>query len=162
MSDSVKESIVLDKSTVADLSQAIGVKVSDFLDEKILTVSEFPQKKFQTHYNYTPQGGSEVNSGQYIIDDSQYIDFKKLLQRSANCSKEARDFLSSIPVVDNVGGIDENQLQDVINNNETAVSVDKSNELSTGEVESPIAQETSNPVENSTDVVSEAETNGKE
>lgn len=136
-------------------------EILDLKDVQPVTIVE-QECKFQTHYNYTPQGGAEVNSGEYIIDDSQYIDFKKLLQRSANCSKEAQDFLGSIPVVDNVGGIDENQLQNVIDNNETGVFVDKSNELSTSEAESPAAQEASNPVDNSTDVVSEAETNSKE
>lgn len=152
VSVSNEENLVLNKLT----GEFLKLK-----DVQPVTIVE-QECKFQTHYNYIPQGGAEVNSGQYIVDDSEYIDFKKLLQRSAKCSKEARDFLSSIPVVDNLGGMDENQLQDVINNNETAVSVDKSDELSTSEVESPTAQETSNLVENSADVVSEAETNGKE
>lgn len=145
------------------VKQFINSLTGEFVEAKnvqVVTLAE-PEHKFQTRYNYKPQGGSEENSGEYIVDDSQYIDFKKLLQRSAQCSKEAVEFLSQIPVVDNVGGYDEKELQNVINNNETSVSVDKSDELSTGTTESPQeANEVVNPVENSTDVEAKAETNG--
>lgn len=145
------------------VKQFINSLTGEFVEAKqvqVVTLAE-PEYKFQTRYNYKPQGGSEENSGEYVVDDSQYIDFKKLLQRSAQCSKEATSFLASIPVVDNVGGIDEADLQNVIDNNETQVSVDNSSELSTGTTESPQeASEVVNPVENLPDVEAKAETNG--
>lgn len=119
------------------------------------------EKRFQTSYNYTPLGTPEKNSGEYIIDDSQHIDFKKLLQRSSACSKEAIDFLSMIPVVDNVGGIDEKDLDSVVKGTETIVSVDKSNDLATGVSES--SQEAivdTNPVDKEPDTSAKTEVNG--
>lgn len=117
----------------------VNILTGEFVETKQVqpvTVVQ-PEKKFQTRYNYIPLGTPEKNSGDYIIDDSQYIDFKKLLQRSAACSKESVDFLSSIPVVDNVGGIDEKDLDDIIKGTDTIVSVDKSNDLSTSTPERP-------------------------
>lgn len=134
---------------------------------KVQPVTVVESIKFRTNYtDNTVDNDAEINSGEYIIDDSQYIDFKKLLQRSAQCSKNPHqgvaDFLSQFPVVDNVGGIDEKDLQNVINNNETEVSEVSSNELSTGATERPQESgEVANPVENSTDGVSVAEPNGQ-
>lgn len=111
---------------------------------------------FRTNYtDNSADGDAEINSGEYIIDDSQYIDFKKLLQRSAQCSKEAIDILSKYPVVDNVGGYDEKSLDDVVNGFVSDNSVD----LSTSATESPQeANEVANPVDKSP-VVELSETN---
>lgn len=133
---------------------------------KVQPVTVVESVKFRTNYtDNVVDNDAERNSGEYIIDDSQYIDFKKLLQRSAQCSKNpsegVADFLSQFPVVDNVGGIDEKDLQNVINNNGMEVSEVSSNELSTGTTERPQeAGEVVDPVENSTDVAGGAETNG--
>lgn len=135
--------------------------------DKVTPVTVVEEQKFKTNYtNNTIDNDAEKNSGKYIIDDSQYIDFKKLLQRSAQCSKNPHqgvaEFLSQFPVVDNVGGIDEKDLQNVIDNNEMESSEVSSNELSTGATERPQESgEVANPVENSADVVGEAETNSE-
>lgn len=155
--------MAIDDKTIEKLSLDTAEKLATSLDEKILTVSQVPQKKFKTNYTDNSKTyDAEVNSGDYIVDDSQYIDFKKLLQRSAQCEKSAVDFLSQIPVVDNVGGIDESDLSDVIKNTDVEVPEVQSEEISTSETESSQeAQEVSNPVDNSPDVSSVAETNGK-
>lgn len=145
-----------------ELLNKLTGELLDIKSVQPVTIVDEPLR-FKTNYtDNSADGDAEVNSGEYIVDDSQYIDFKKLLQRSANCSKEAIDFLSQIPVVDNVGGIDEDDLQNVINNNETEVSVDKSENLSTGATESPQeANEVVNPVDKLPDV-EQSETNGNQ
>lgn len=133
-------------------------------DIQVVSMAIPAEIKFKTNYTNNEFGNvNEVNSGEYIIDDSQYIDFKKLLLDSAKRSKTAMDFLSEIPVVDDVGGIAEGDLEKVISESQPSVNVDNSAELSTSTTESPQeANEVVNPVDNSTDVASEAETNSKQ
>lgn len=133
-------------------------------DIQVVSMAIPAEIKFKTNYTNNEFGNAnEVNSGEYIIDDSQYIDFKKLLLDSAKRSKTAKDFLSKIPVVDDVGGIAENDLEKVISESQPSVNVDNSAELSTSTTEGPQeATEVVNPVDNSTDVASEAETNSKQ
>lgn len=132
-------------------------------DIQIVSMAIPAEIKFKTNYTNNEFGNvNEVNSGEYIIDDSQYIDFKKLLLDSAKRSKTAMDFLAEIPVVDDVGGVAEEDLEKVISESQPSVNVDNSAELSTSTTEGPQeANEVVNPVDNSTDVASEAETNSK-
>lgn len=157
----VVSSVAIDDKTVADLSQAVGIKVSDFLDEKILTVSQVPQKMFKTNYTKNTDNDAEHNSGEYIVDDSQYIDIKALLQRAKKADPSALAFLRDIPTVDGSKfGYTENDPALDPEQSQAPVSVDESNELSTSEAESPQeAIEAFNPVDNTPDVSSETSGN---
>ena len=149
--------VAIDDKTISDLSQAVGVKLSDSLDEKILTVSQVPQKMFKTNYTKNVDNDAEHNSGEYIVDDSQYIDIKALLKRAKKADPSAIAFLRDIPTVDGSKlGYDEN---DPVINPQEVVSEVKSDELSTSTTESPQeANEVVNPVDNTPDV--SQETNG--
>lgn len=145
--------------------QFLNSLTGEFLEiskiQPVTIVSAEVKRNFRTNYTDNSKTyDAEVNSGDYIVDDSQYIDFKKLLQRSAQCSKEAIDFLSEIPVVDNVGGIDDIEIDKVLKEMETDVSVVNSAELSTGTPETQTEVAGDNPVDNSPDVSGEPETNG--
>lgn len=144
--------------------EMVNVITGEIVKEKDIQVVSMAipaEIKFKTNYTNNEFGNvNEVNSGEYIIDDSQYIDFKKLLLDSAKRSKTAMDFLSDIPVVEDVGGVEQIDIEEYISQAETSVNVDNSAELSTGTTEGPQeATEVVNPVDNSTDVVGGAETN---
>lgn len=136
-------------------------EILDIAKVQPVTIVSHDTIKFKTNYtDNTVDGDAEVNSGDYIVDDSQYIDFKKLLARSSQCTKQDFDFLSSIPVVDNVGGVEEKELDDIINASDMLVSVDKSDELSTSDAKTQTEVGASNPVDNTPDVSDKSETNG--
>lgn len=136
-------------------------EILDIAKVQPVTIVSHDTIKFKTNYtDNTSDGDAEFNSGDYIIDDSQYIDFKKLLARSSRCTKQDFDFLSSIPVVDNVGGLEEKELDGIINASDTLVSVGKSDELSTSDAEVQTETVASNPVDNTPDVSDKTETNG--
>lgn len=152
--------MAIDDKTIADLSQSIGAKIADSLNENILTTSIIPQKVFKTNYTKNSDNDAEHNSGEYIVDDSQYIDIKDLLKRAKKADPSAIAFLKSIPTVDGSKfGYAENDPSLDPEQSQSVVSEVKSDELSTSEAESPQeANEASNPVDNTPDV--SPETNG--
>lgn len=141
------------------LAEPVALEVVDRSTGEIISYNAIPvvtvgEQKFKTNYtDNSVTNDAEINSGEYVIDDSEYIDYKKLLLRSKKCGdKAAKAFLENIPVVDNVGGIAEEALDEAIASSEVEIAESDSevisNELSTGEAESPQeAQEASNPVD---------------
>lgn len=142
--------------------QFLNTLTGEFVESKQVqpvTIVQAEQVKFRTNYtDNCVTNDAEHNSGEYIVDDSEYIDFKALLQRSAQCTKRPTidkliDKISSqvggIDVVNSANGFTESEVDDIT-----------SEELSTSETFGPQeAEKVSNPVDNSTDVASEAETN---
>lgn len=147
------------------VKQFLNTLTGEFIESKSVqpvTIVQAEQVKFRTNYtDNSVTNDSEHNSGEYIVDDSEYIDFKELLKRSSQCMKrptldqlvdKVGSLVGGIDFVDSANGFTEAEVDDIT-----------SEELSTSETSGPQeSEEVSNPVENSTDVVSEAETNSNQ
>lgn len=116
---------------------------------------EFEEKgnRFDTQADYTPRYDAEVNSGEYIIDDTDYVSLQDLIQRTKRFDPARYRAIQSGSEMDSVDLTSPDDIRDYITNSQTDLDDYRpsDDDVSEGAPETPSSQEGANPAANNPD-----------
>lgn len=109
--------------------------------------------RFDSQNDYTPRYDSEVNSGEYIIDDTDYISLEDLIQRTKRYDPVRYRAIQSGSEMDSVDLSTPDEIRDYITNSQTDADDYRpsDDDVSEGAPEPPSSQEGANPAANNPD-----------
>lgn len=108
--------------------------------------------RYDSQGDYTPRYDAEVNSGEFIIDDTDYISLEDLIQRTKRVNPRQYNAIMNGSEMDSVELTPE-EVQDYITNSQTDADDYRpsDNDVSEGAPETPTSQEGANPAANNPD-----------
>lgn len=108
--------------------------------------------RYDSQADYTPRYDAEVNSGEFIIDDTDYISLEDLIQRTKRVNPRQYNAIMNGSEMDSVELTPE-EVQDYITNSQTDADDYRpsDNDVSEGAPETPTSQEGANPAANNPD-----------
>lgn len=108
--------------------------------------------RYDSQGDYTPRYDAEVNSGEFIIDDTDYISLEDLIQRTKRINPRQYNAIMNGSEMEYVELTPE-QVQDYITNSQTDADDYRpdGNDVSEGAPETPSSQEGANPAANNPD-----------
>lgn len=78
------------------------VELKNLVTGEVKEVKVFKTQGFNTQFNYTPVDQAEQNHGDYLVDDTDYVDLQTLIERTKRFSPRTYNDIKQGSMMDSV------------------------------------------------------------